>query len=230
MKIALCILTLNERPSLVQMLPNLLQQEIVAAFDEIIAIDGGSTDGTQELFRQYSVPIIAQSSKGRGEAFLKAFTQVESDAYVFFSPDGNEDVADLPRFRPLLEAGADIVIASRMMDGAYNEEDDKVFRWRKWANKAFTLLANILFRSEGPYVTDTINGYRAIIRSVARSLTLDASDYTIEYQMTIRGFKQRARIVEFPTVEGSRIAGESGAPSIPTGIRFVRRLFLELKS
>ncbi len=102
-------------------------------------------------------------------------------------------------------------------------------RWRKWANLAFNRLANLLFRRAGAYVTDSINGYRAITRLAARILALDALDYTIEYQMTIRALKNRLRIVEFPTAEGSRIAGGTGAPSIPTGLRFLHCLWRECR-
>ena len=82
-------------------------------------------------------------------------------------------------------------------------------------------MANFAFRRDGPFITDSINGYRAIRRSAdAEELKLDATDYTIEYQMTIRALRAGARIVEFPTHERPRIAGRTGAPSIPTGLRF----------
>jgi len=230
MKITLCVLALNERPCLEEIFPQLPASGQTDAFDEIVAIDGGSTDGTVEFFQERGIPVVHQTTPGRGEAMLKAFNDVECDAYLFFSPDGNEDVADLPRFRPLLEQGADIVIASRMMEGAYNEEDVNVLKWRKWANNMFTWLANLFFRKNGPYVTDTINGYRAITSLAASELGLDASDYSIEFQMTIRGFKMGKSIVEFPTHEGQRIAGVTGAPSIPTGLRFLRRLWRELNA
>jgi hypothetical protein len=59
---------------------------------------------------------------------------------------------------------------------------------------------------------------------------LDASEYTSEYQMTIRAMKHRLKIVEFPTVEGQRVAGETSARSIPTGLRFLSCLGHELFS
>src|SRR5262249_54031473 len=143
---------------------------------------------------------------------------------------GNEDPTDLPKFRHHLEAGADLVIASRMMTGAVNEEDHQFIRTRKWANNGFNLLANLAFRKQGPYVTDSINGYRAVTARTAQILKLDSRDYTIEYQMTMRAMKHRLNIVEFPTIEGQRVAGESGAPSIATGLRFIRKLWSETRS
>lgn len=228
MKITLCLLTRNELPCLEIVFPRLPRPGSEAGFDEMVAIDGGSTDGTVEFFARHGVRVVAQSRRGRGDAFQQAFAHVDADAWIFFSPDGNEAPDDLPRFRPLLEAGADLVIASRMMKGAVNEEDAAVLRWRKWANKAFNAFANGFFRRQGPFVTDSINGFRAIRRQAAQRLGLDALDYTIEYQMTIRALQAGLRIVEFPTVEGQRVAGQTGAPSFATGIRFLRCLRREL--
>ncbi len=228
MDILLCMLVRNEKECLDVMLPKLPKPGRNAGFDRLIAVDGGSTDGTLDLLRTAGIDVLRQRRSGRGAACIEVMEAVGADAYLFFSPDGNEDLRDLPRFRHHLEAGADLVIASRMMAGATNEEDARLFRPRKAANIAFNYMANAAFRSNGPYVTDSINGYRAIRRALAQRIALDAADYTIEYQMTIRAMRAGAAIVEFPTCEGPRIAGKTGAPSIPTGMRFLRRFFAEL--
>src|SRR5262249_49804722 len=228
MNILLCMLVRNERECIQAILPTLPKPGGDSGFDRMVAVDGGSTDGTVELLRAAGIEVVQQERRGRGQACIEAMERFEADAYLFFSPDGNEDVADLPKFRALLDAGADLVIASRMMPGAVNEEDGQLIKPRKAANLAFNLLANMAFRRTGPFVTDSINGYRAIRRPLAQRLKLDASDYTIEYQMTIRALRAGARIIEFPTHERPRIAGDTGAPSIPTGMRFVGRLAREL--
>jgi len=228
-KIALCILTRNEIDC-VKIIQPMVEKQDPNSYDEVYLIDGGSTDGTAEYYRQRGITVLAQSERGRGKAFQVAIEQIDADAYIFFSPDGNEDPKDLPRFRPELEKGADIVIASRMMKGAVNEEDHLIFKWRKWVNNAFNIMANVFFRREGAYVTDSINGYRAITREAGKILQLSAYDHTIEYQMTIRGFKNRMKIVEFPSVEGQRVGGESKVPSFKTGLRFIGRFFTELKA
>lgn len=226
MKIALCILTRNELDCVRIIFPQ-LEKLNSPGYDELYVIDGGSIDGTVEYFQEKGIKVLSQSKRGRGEAFQMAFKKIDADAYIFFSPDGNEDLNDLHRFRDELTKGADIVIASRMMKGAVNEEDHLTFKWRKWANNAFNLLANVFFRRSGKFITDSINGYRAITKSAAQKLKLDAYDYTIEYQMTMRGFKQKLNIVEFPTIEGQRVAGGTGAPSFQTGVRFIKRFFKE---
>lgn len=229
MTIVLVLLVRNERPCLEVVLPTIPAPGPLAGYDQVVAVDGGSTDGSAAFLEAHGIRVIAQTRRGRGAAFHQAFADLDADAFIFFSPDGNEDVADLPRFRPLLEAGNDLVIASRMMKGAVNEEDHQVLKLRKWANNAFNLMANLAFRRQGPFVTDSINGYRAITAKAARGLALDALDYTIEYQMTMRALKAGMRIVEFPTIEGQRVAGETQARSIPTGLRFLDCFWREIR-
>ena len=127
MKIALCILVRNERPCLEVMFPRIGEPGPEAGYDAIVAIDGGSTDGTVEYLRERGVTVFGQSRRGRGEAFHIAFREVEADAYLFLSPDGNETPDDLPRFRPLLANGADLDISARLLNGAVNCEHENYF-------------------------------------------------------------------------------------------------------
>ncbi|MFZ3229605.1 MAG: glycosyltransferase [Pseudobdellovibrio sp.] len=228
MKIALCLLTLNEIDCLKIIFPKIQKPNDICGYQMIYAIDGGSIDGTQEFFKENNIEIIGQSKKGRGEAFKLAFEKVNADAYIFFSPDGNENLDDLQKFSQFFKNGAELVIASRMMPGAFNEEDISWWRPRKWANLVFNLLANLAFNNSDKYISDSINGFRGITRQSAKKLQLSASDYTIEYQMTIQAMKKKINIVEFPTHEGQRVAGKSGILSLPAGIRFIKRFFYEL--
>jgi len=228
MNISLCILTKNELPCLEVVLPDVLDVCKNYNIDKVFAIDGGSTDGTVEFFKKYNVNTISQENRGRGDAFHVAFNKIDSDLYIFYSPDGNENIKDISKFIKYYKLGADLIIASRMMKDSYNEEDENILKLRKWANNIFNLMANITFRRSGNYVTDSINGYRAITKKAVKSLNLDAQDYTIEYQMTMRAFKKRLKIKEFPTIEGKRLFGETQAKSIPTGLRFLRCYFREI--
>lgn len=224
MKFSLVILTLNEIDGL-----NKVFKDIpIKDFDEVFAVDGGSIDGTLEFYKKHNIRVIPQKSKGRGEAFRIAMKEATGDVLIFFSPDGNENPKDLLKFKPYFTKGADMVIASRMMRGAYNEEDDKVFKLRKWANNFFNFFANIAFKRTGSYVTDSINGFRAITKEAFKKIDPDGEGYTIEYQSTIRAFKHHMKIYEFSTHEYPRAGGESYAKSIPTGIKFVKMFFKEL--
>lgn len=227
MRMGLVILNRNEEEAL----PTVLPQIPIEAVEMCFAVDGNSTDRSREILAGHGIDVLEQTSRGRGEAFRQAFHHAGDsvDALIFFSPDGNEDPSDIPRFRPILESGADVVIASRMMEGATNEEDTGWFRPRKWANIVFNRMAYLTWGRHQPRVTDGINGFRAITTDAWRTIALDGSGYTIEYQCTIRAYKHRLRVEEFPTQEGQRIGGESNAKAVDTGLRFLRLYFRELR-
>ena len=226
MKIALVILNRNEEAALKVLLPQLPLHDV----DCVFAVDGNSTDKSLALLHAHGIETLQQKALGRGEAFALAFAHArdKADALILFGPDGNENPADIPKFRAHLEAGADMVIASRMMHGARNEEDDTLLRPRKWANQLFALAAWAAWGRQRPRLTDPINGFRAITVAAWDKLQADGPGYTIEYQCSIRAYKLGLKTVEFATYEGERIGGQSGARAIPTGLRFVRLFLGEL--
>jgi glycosyltransferase involved in cell wall biosynthesis len=216
--VTLVILTLNEIDGVTQVIPKLPAH----AVDEILVVDGGSTDGTIEFFEARGIRVIRQQLRGRGEAFRLAAQHARNDRLVFFSPDGNEDPDDILRLVEGLAAGYDMVIASRFMVGARSEDDDKfLFASRRWGNLMFTWLANVLC-GRGRWITDTINGYRAITRSAFLRLAPDARGYAIEFQMSIRALQLGLRVLEIPTQESPRIGrGVSKLNAIPVGLTFL---------
>jgi glycosyltransferase involved in cell wall biosynthesis len=226
MRIGLVILNRNEEDALPEILPQIPHDQVEIVF----CVDGNSTDASLDILAAHSIEVVGQRSPGRGEAFRIAFerARTEVDALIFFSPDGNEDPTDIPRFREPLEIGADIVIASRMMPGAFNEEDVHRIRPRKWANLAFDWMAYATWGRNSNRITDAINGYRAITVDAWSRLSPDGPGYTIEYQTSIRAYKHALKVVEFPTREGQRIGGESQAKAIDTGLRFLKIYATEL--
>ncbi len=226
MRTDLVLLVLNEVDGLRALLPRIPREP----FRRVLAVDGGSTDGSQEVLASHGIPVVRQSQRGRGQAFTMGVEASDADAFVFFSPDGNEDPSDLPRMVHLLEEGHEIVIASRMMEGAHNEEDDQWLRPRRWANNAFNLALNLVFNRHPfrGFVTDSINGFRGLRREVLPFVQPFPLDYTVEYRMTARALRARRRVVEFPTHEGRRIGGRTKVRSFQAGLRFLRAFFGEV--
>lgn len=222
---ALVLLTLNEIDGVRVIIPQL----DLGSFDEVLAVDGGSTDGTREFLAEHGIRLVEQAQRGRGEAFRTAMRESKSESVVFFSPDGNEDAADIESLFNALEEGAEMVIASRFLPESRNEEDDAFLPLRKWANQAFGMVANLIW-ARGRRISDTINGFRGFRREAFQLLSPESIGFTIEYELTIRALKAGLDIVEIPTIEGDRIGGETKAHSIRTGLRFLGLLAREIVS
>jgi len=216
----LIILTWDEIEGLTKIFPLIPIDQI----DEVFAIDGGSTDGTLEFYKKNNLKCIVQKVKGRGEAFRIAMNEAKHENIVFFSPDGNENPNDILKLFSYLDNDYDMAIASRFMKGARCDEDDQLIKLRKFGNKTFTLLANILFRGK---LTDSINGFRGIKKRAFKKINPDAHGFGIEFQTSIRALKNKMKIMEIPTLEKDRIGGESTAHTFKTGKYFISLLISE---
>lgn len=221
---SLIILTRNEIEGMREMVGRIPFESV----DEHFLVDYKSDDGTVEFAKKRGIRIEHQKKPGRSDAFRIASEAARGKYLIFFSPDGNEDPADIPKLVRKLKEGYDMVIASRFLPESRNEEDDQVLKFRAWANRGFTFLANLLWNRSGTYVSDTINGYRGITKKAFGQLKLDSESYEIEYQMSIQAMRHGLKIAEIPTIEGDRIGGESKVKSIPTGVSFLKFLIREL--
>ena len=193
--------------------------------DEVFAVDPGSTDGTLEFFKDKGIRVISQEIRGRGEAFRIAARKARNEHIVFFSPDGNEEPDDIIKLIELLEAGADMAIASRFMKGGRADDSDIPFPIRGFGNRFFTVIANMLWKGR---LTDSINGFRAIKKSRFMELNPDSHGFGIEFQISILALKHKLIIREIPTTEGDRIGGKSTAYAFPTGWLFTKIILSEL--
>ena len=219
---AIVLLVFNEIDGLNQV----WDQIPLSQFRYTVAVDGGSTDGSREFLSSKGIPILDQPITGRGVAFRVAAEALDCERLIFYSPDGNEDAEDIIRLDDLLLEGADLAIASRFAKGAINEEAD-LFRPRARVNQALTWIANRLFGSVD-YVTDTINGFRALRRESLLELDTTVKRFPIEYQISIRAMSKGWKIAEIPTIEGQRAGGESKAISWPVGKDHIKVLLTEL--
>lgn len=220
----LVILTLNEIEGVTHIFPKLPLHLV----DELLVVDGGSTDGTLEFFEARGVRVIHQTRRGRGEAFRLAARDARNDMLVFFSPDGNEEPADVPLLVDGLTQGYDMVIGSRFMPGGCSEDDDKfLFASRRWGNLTFTWLVNVLIPRR-TWLTDSINGFRAVTRDAFAHIRPDAEGYAIEFQMSIRARQLNLKVLELPTREAPRFGqGVSKLSAVPVGLKFLRLLLSE---
>ncbi len=225
MKISLCLMVWNELPGCRLDVPRLPRQ----AFDEVYAVDGGSTDGTVAYLQEHGIPVHRQPRKSLNAAYWHAIDVSACDAVVVFFPKGTVPPEDLLKFRPLLEAGNDLVVASRCLPGSRNEEDARLWRPRKWAVQALALLASVCWRREGWRVRDVLHGVRAYTVSGFRRMDPGGEGVSIDIECVVRAYRQRLPRAEFPTTEVARPSGQSRFPFFKTGLKFMQYLLREAR-
>ena len=221
METSLVILNRNDVAGAKVVLPQIDR----SLFSEIFIVDGGSTDGSQALFEELNLKYYSLDQGGRGGAMRFAIEKAKGTHIIFFSTDGEEDPATLTKIIDQFEAGADMVIASRLAPGGKHKAQEK-FYWihRMLYLKFFTFLLNLSFKSS---LHDCWNGYRGFKLETLKSIPTDAKDFMIEAQQTMRFLKANKKVVEVPTHEGQRIGGKSGNPIFKSGILHIFMLFKE---
>jgi len=218
MSTALIILTLNEIDGVKQILPKIDQ----TLLDEIIVVDGGSTDGTIEFVKKIGFKVIIQSIKGHGGAILTGVKNTKSDNILIFGPDGNHDINEIPQLIKKINEGYDQVVISRFGKGSINLDAGKI---DAFGNKMFTFFANLFFNGN---LTDTLNESRIITRDAFNELNFDAMQLDSTYQMSIRGLKKKQKYYEIVGNEGARIGGKRKMRPIHTGCLLLKRVIKEV--
>ena len=68
-------------------MPRIAQDE----YDEVYAIDAGSTDGTVEYLIERGIPVHKQPRPGYNQAYICAFKKCTTDALIIFHLKGSID-------------------------------------------------------------------------------------------------------------------------------------------
>jgi glycosyltransferase involved in cell wall biosynthesis len=225
MRISLCLIVWNELQGCQNDVPKLP----LDAFDEVFAVDGGSSDGTEAYLESCGIPVHAQPKRGLNAAYVHANEVATGDAVVVFFPKGTLPASDLLRFRQLFDQGNHLVIASRQMKGAINEEDSELLRPRKWAVRGLALFAAVIWRREGYLVLDVLHGVKGWTKSAFKQMKILDHGLSIDIEMVVRAYKLRLERAEFPTSEFSRDYGETHFKIWPTGKRLLAYLWYEFR-
>jgi dolichol-phosphate hexosyltransferase len=187
--------------------------------NDLIVIDGHSTDGTAEIARKYNARLILDNGLGKGDAIRIGLNEARLPVTVFIDADGSHDPKDIVKLvNPILHDKFDMVMGSRMLGGS-----DELFGSiseviRLMGSLIISLSINYRF---GVRFTDFQNGFRAIKTEVGRNLGLRSNITTIEQEMAMKCLHYGYRITEVPTHEYKRKGGVSKINVMRVAHRYV---------
>ena len=218
MKSALIIPTLNEIDGMKTVVSKIKKEWV----DEIIIVDGGSTDGTVEEAKKQNLTVVQQTTKGKhGAAIFDGFEYTDADILIMFGGDGNNEIEEIPKILSKTMEGYDQVIVTRFGKSSINEDAGLI---DGFGNRFFTFLVNIFFSGN---LTDTLSSSRSITRKAWNELKMDDFSMSLVYQMSIRGLIKKQKIIDIIGNERPRIGGVRKMHRISTSLGLLSCLIRE---
>jgi glycosyltransferase involved in cell wall biosynthesis len=191
--------------------------------DEVVLVDGHSTDETLAVTRRLrpDIKIVMQPGRGKGDALLAGFTACTGDIIVTIDGDGSTDGREIVQFVSALVAGADFAKGSRFSSSG---SSDDITISRRAGNKFLNVLVNRLF---GARYSDLCYGYNAFWSRHLSDLAIDCPGFEVEALMGIRAAKAGLVIQEIPSHERPRLYGRSNLNAVRDGWRILKVILRE---
>lgn len=183
----------------------------------VLVVDGGSTDETVKVAKQYRATVIEQKfRKGKGYGVrtgMEFFLRTNYDVLCMIDGDGSNDPTELPRMIEALEGEkAEVVLGSRVRG---KREKGAMGLFTIFSNFILSLLLGLRFLR---IFTDVQTGYWAFTRKAVETLypRLEAKGFEIEMEIFVLAFDVGLRCIEVPV----RYKKRSGQTKFKLSLRF----------
>ena len=212
MRATVCLPTYDERENLEPMIRAL--GEVLPPDGRVLVIDDGSPDGTGRIADRLAeelpwVGVLHRERKeGLGRAYVAGFRRALADGaelVLELDCDFSHDPKDIPRLIAAVEAGADLALGSRYVDGG---------GVRNWGlvRRAISRAASVYTRLLLMPVHDPTGGFKCFRRRVLETIDLDrvnGTGYVFQIELTYRARQAGFDVVEVPIVFTDRTQGRS---------------------
>jgi dolichol-phosphate mannosyltransferase len=194
-------------------------------FDDVLVIDGGSTDGTREIAAEHGARVRQQSGSGKGQAVREALEFVDRPYVLLIDGDATYRPEQAHRLlEPLFEGTAEHVVGNRFAD----MEAGAMTRLNRVGNRLINrAFAAIHGRSYG----DILSGYRAFTLESVRSFELTEEGFGIETEFSVECVKHGVPTAVVPiTYESRPDASETNLRPIRDGAVILLALYKMAKT
>jgi glycosyltransferase involved in cell wall biosynthesis len=208
--VSVIIPTLNEAGNIREALQTI--HEELAYPNEIIVVDGNSTDGTLEIVKDTNFcKLIIEPRRGYGLALRKGMKYAKGDIVVMVDGDGTYEFKHINRLlQRMLETDAELCMATRMYD------PNKAMGFMNFVgNKVITWCFDFLYQQ---FLSDTQSGFRAISHSAIEKVDFKETDMSFATEMLVEFAKKGFKMVEVESIYKTRKYGKTKLRKVKSGI------------
>jgi len=196
-----------DRDDVCILLPTLDESETVGnvvdgfrdeGFENVLVIDGHSTDGTREVARDHGARVIEQSGSGKGQAVREGLDHVDAPVVLMADADGTYRPEDAHRMlEPIFEGRAEHVIGDRFADMEAGAMTRLNRVGNRLINRAFAVI-------HGRDLQDILSGYRAFTTDSVERYALHSKGFGIETELSVESVKHGTDTAVVPITYGAR--------------------------
>ena len=211
-----CILipTLNESPTI----GTIIREFKALGYNNILVIDGKSTDNTVKTSREAGATVRTQSGKGKGNAIIEAFEVIEQPYILMLDGDGTYTAKDAEKMLTPLFLGFDQVIGDRLI----NAEEGAFSRLNLLGNHMLNMLFKIAHSRD---LHDILSGYRAFTRLAIQQMNLKEKGFEIETEISVEAVRNGQRIMVVPVKYSRRPGTATKLSPFHDGIKIVSTIY-----
>ena len=194
MKVSIIIPCFNELNTIEEIVLRILKY--VKYDKEIILVDDGSSDGTEDIIQgklssQVSKLILNDKNYGKGYSVRKGIQAATGDIIVIQDADLEYHPSDLNKLiEPIKKGFADVVYGSRFIS---TEERRVLNYWHSIGNYFLTFLSNVFTNIN---LTDMEVGYKAFKSEILKNIDLKENRFGFEPEVTAKIANKNIRIFE----------------------------------
>lgn len=178
---------------------------------QILVMDGHSTDETYNIAFSKNVLIVADTTKGKGDAIRRGFDLVKSPYMVMMDSDYTYPADAVLAAYKLLTAGYDAVVGFRhwKIKGSMTSTNS-------FGNKVLSLEASLLY---GKRIKDVCSGLWGFRKEVLDKFCLRSKGFTLEAELFTKVVKYKCKLAQIPILYRPRPFGSTTKLKISDGFK-----------
>lgn len=201
MKLTVIVPVYNEKETILEILKKVKAE---GTAKQIIIVDDGSSDGTQDILRNLEKAgkdniefLYHERNQGKGQAIKTAIPHITGDYTIIQDADLEYDPDDYARLLDPVNKGKAVVVYGSRFTG---ERRDMLF-FHMLGNKFLSLLTNILYNTT---LSDMETCYKLIKSDLLKDIKLNSRSFEFEPEVTAKILKRKVRIYEVPVSYAGR--------------------------